>query len=157
MSEHQRGQAADPQRGRPGRTAVPGDADERVEIGQQRLGPVQHEPAQWGRHRAGRSALEQLAAENPLDAFELCGQRRLTDAEPGRRPAQAARLGHGADGPQVTQLQLRHNRNLCPAGMSLQPGSSGSYSTRKRTACSGDDPPLSPVVRARLVLERRHA
>ena len=73
---------------------------------QQHPGPGEHQLAQRGGPGAAPVPFEQRAAQRPLDALELGGERRLGQAERRGRLGHAPRLGDRADHPQVSQLQV---------------------------------------------------
>lgn len=87
-----------------------------LELGHRRqhhAGAGQHQLTQRRRPHPEPPALEERAAERPLDPLQLRAQCGLGQPQRLRRTGQTARVGHLPDHPQMTQLQL-HGRSLVP-------------------------------------------
>jgi len=72
-----------------------GEADHRLAVGRQR-------------YRV-RIPLHQGPADLPLQAADVLADRRLLDAEPGRRPGEAAGLLDGEEGGEQLRVIAGHN------------------------------------------------
>ncbi len=81
-------------------------ADQVVHALDEGAGPVEDGAPQGGGPAAGPLAPEQFGAQDVLDPPQLGGERGLAHAEPAGRLVQAARVGDGAQRPEVSHLQL---------------------------------------------------
>ena len=74
------------------------------DLADQAGGAVEQHPAGAGQEHAAAVADEQLDAQFMFEQLDVPAQRRLGGAQPVRRLAEAAQLGHGAEGAQLFEV-----------------------------------------------------